>query len=134
MIEIECGLVSDSSLELERVAATVRLARDDADRFLELLAGRLQTLVPGLVTIRRRGLRNRRVEQVTVALPDQRLTISRAPTGVDTTLAQVVRGIVVATHQLTVEEWVQRLAQAVAAQAASQDQARTALERLLALE
>jgi hypothetical protein len=120
--------------DLERVSAAVRLAREDTDRFLTLIGDRLGVLIPGLVRVRRRGVVNRRIEQIVVTLPDERLSLSRTATGLATSRAQMVRGIALTTEQLTVDAWMARLASAVAEHAATQTDARVALERLLTLD
>jgi hypothetical protein len=122
---------------LERSAALVRLARSDADRFMTLLAGRLEALLPGLVRTRRAGspLRRRRPPaRIEIALGDARLALTRSATGITGEHGVVVHGIVVRTDTLSLDEWLGRLAAALEHHGESAAAGEAAVARLLELD
>lgn len=122
-------------LQMELFAASLRADATDVKAFLEALAAKLQGALPQQTTVTRHsGLfaREHPVKSVELTLGDYHYSISRERQGpLLARRAKIVRGIVLKNDQLTVEQWIEELATALAATAASSAQARDALHRFL---
>ena len=122
-------------LRMEMFAASLRADSTDVKAFLEALAAKLEGSLPNqTVVTRHSGLFSREhpVKEITVTLGEYQYRISRERQGPLVALrAKVVRGIVLKTEQLPVEQWIDELADALAQTAAQSAQARAALERFL---
>jgi len=122
-------------LRMELFAASLRADSTDVKAFLEALATKLEGSLPNqTIVTRHSGLFSREhpVKEITVTLGEYQYRISRERQGPLVALrAKVVRGIVLKTEQLPVEQWIDELAGALAQTAAQSAQARAALERFL---
>ena len=122
-------------LRMELFAASLRADSTDVKAFLEALATKLEGSLPNqTIVTRHSGLFSREhpVKEITVTLGEYQYRISRERQGPLLALrAKVVRGIVLKTEQLPVEQWIDELAGALAQTAAQSAQARAALERFL---
>jgi len=122
-------------LQMEMLAASLRADSTDVKAFLEALASKLSGSLPNQTMVTRHsGLFSREhpVKEITVTLGKYQYRISRERQGpVMTQRAKVVRGIVLKTDQIQMEEWIEDLATALAQVAANNAQARSALERFL---
>ncbi len=125
----------DRPLQMEILAASLRADTTDLKAFLEALAVKLQGSLPNSTTITRHSgifSREHPVKDITVNLGDYQYRISRERQGpIVTQRAKVVRGIVLKTDQIPLEVWIEDLAASLAEVAASNSQARVALERFL---
>ena len=122
-------------LQMEMLAASLRADSTDVKAFLEALASKLSGSLPNQTTVTRHsGLFSREhpVKEILVTLGDYQYRISRDRQGpVMTQRAKVVRGIVLKTEQIPMEQWIEELAGALAEVASNNAQARVALERFL---
>src|SRR5205085_591215 len=122
-------------LRIELFAASLRADITDVKAFLEALASKLEGSLPTqTVVTRQSGLFSREhpVKEIAVTLGEYQYRISRERQGALVALrAKVVRGIVLKTEQLPMEQWIEDLAGALAETAAQSAQARAALERFL---
>lgn len=122
-------------LRMEMFAASLRADSTDVKAFLEALATKLEGSLPNqTIVTRHSGLFSREhpVKEITVTLGEYQYRISRERQGPLLALrAKVVRGIVLKTEQLPVEQWIDELAGALAQTATQSAQARAALERFL---
>jgi len=122
-------------LRMEMFAASLRADSTDVKAFLEALATKLGGSLPNqTIVTRQSGLFSREhpVKDITVTLGEYQYRISRERQGPLLALrAKVVRGIVLKTEQLPVEQWIDELAGGLAQTAAQSAQARAALERFL---
>lgn len=122
-------------LQMEMLAASLRADSTDVKAFLEALASKLSGSLPNQTTVTRHsGLFSREhpVKEILVTLGDYQYRISRERQGpVVTQRAKVVRGIVLKTDQIPMEQWIEELAGALAQIATNNAQARIALERFL---
>lgn len=122
-------------LRMEMFAASLRADSSDVKAFLEALATKLEGSLPNQTLVTRHsGLftREHPVKEIVVTLGEYQYRISRERQGGLVALrAKVVRGIVLKTEQLPVEQWIDKLAGALAQIAAQSAQARAALERFL---
>ena len=64
-------------------------------------------------------------------LGEDTFTLSLAGTGAQTARARAVRGVVIKREALPIDQWLQALGQALAAEAQRSEAARQALEHLL---
>ena len=122
-------------LRMEMFAASLRADSTDVKAFLEALASKLEGSLPNqTIVTRHSGLFSREhpVKEITVTLGEYQYRIGRERQGPPVALrAKVVRGIVLKTEQLPIEQWIDELATALAQTAAQSAQARAALERFL---
>ena|SRR5438067_991720 len=122
-------------LQMELLAASLRADSTDVKAFLEALAVKLQGSLPNQTTVTRHSSlfsREHPVKEISVTLGDYQYRISRERSGpVVTVRAKVVRGIVLKTDQIPMEQWIEELAEGLAEVAANNAQARIALERFL---
>jgi|tagenome__1003787_1003787.scaffolds.fasta_scaffold20659976_2 hypothetical protein len=127
---------------LEMVTAALRADAADVEVLVQVLVATLgEALPPGMVTVERsRGLTDRLAKRagavvaVTVTTPDLllRLAPSRDRHGpVRAELQRIVRGVVISRRDVSLDEWIEALAQALTELAAQSEAARRALTRLL---
>lgn len=124
------------SLQVDLLAASLRADTSDLKAFLEVLAVKLEGALPHQTTVTRQSRlfsRERPVREILITLGDYqyRITRDQQGTSLTTARAKVVRGIVLKTDQLVMEQWIEELAEGLALQASQSDQARKALERFL---
>lgn len=122
-------------LQMELLAASLRADSTDNKAFLEALATKLAGSLPNQTTVIRQSSifsRERPVKEITVTMGDYQYRIGREKQGpIVTQRAKVVRGIVLKTEQIPMDQWIDELADALAHEAANSAQARIALERFL---
>src|SRR5213594_3901787 len=122
-------------LQMEMLAASLRADSTDNKAFLEALATKLSGSLPNQTRVTRQSSifsREHPVKEITVTLGDYQYRIGRERQGpIMTQRAKVVRGIVLKTDQVPLDQWIEELAGALAQVAASSAQARSALERFL---
>ena len=103
--------------------------------FVEVLADKLEGALPGRVLVERKSVRffakEKRVDRIECQLGDARYVLSTR-NGLEVRRAKAVRGVVLKTEELSFDEWLGALAQALADEARTSEQARLALEQLLA--
>lgn len=125
----------DDGVDVEQLAATLRASSSDLKIFVEVLADKLEQALPGRVQVERRGTRflgkEKRVERVQCQLGDQRYVLVARDGTVDTQRATAVRGVVLKTDQIPLDEWLDALAGDLAAEAQTSERARLALQQLL---
>lgn len=120
--------------DVDAVAASLRADRTENETFIEVLAGKLEAALPGMVEVTRSGGRfgkGRHVEEIAVTCGEQRFVLHRGPDGGSGEVEHRVRGIRLSGQQVGVDEWLDQLARALAARAAQESEARLALQRLL---
>ena len=122
--------------DFEMVAASLRADDSDTRTYVEALATKLEGALPGHVQVERHARKllshDKVVRRIAVVLGECRYTLDSDGSGsVDCTRAKAVRGIVLKNERLGLADWVTALAQDMAAQAATSEEARIALQRLL---
>ncbi len=126
---------ADDAVDVEQLAATLRASSSDLRVFVEVLADKLEQALPGRVQVERRGTRflgkEKRVERVQCQLGDQRYVLVARDGLVDTRRATAVRGVVLKTEQIPLDEWLDALAGDLATEAKTSERARLALQQLL---
>jgi hypothetical protein len=124
------------TVQVDLLAASLRADSSDLKAFLEVLAVKLEGALPEQTEVIRQNKlfsREHPVREILVTLGDYQYRIVREQQGarLTTSRAKVVRGIVLKTDQLAMEQWIGELAASLAHQANQSDQARQALERFL---
>jgi hypothetical protein len=122
-------------MRMELFAASLRSDYTDAKAFLEALAVKLEGSLPQHTFVTRQSSifsRDHPVKEIAVSLGDYQYRIGKQRQGpLLAQRAKVVRGIVLKTEPIAVEQWIEELASGLAQVAASSAQARAALERFL---
>jgi hypothetical protein len=125
-------MAAPDELDLDLLAASLRADAGDVATFTEALAAKLSEALPGAATVQRGGLLGRgAVRRISVDAGGERLELRAAGGSIETVCARVSGGIVLKTEPLGIEEWLGRLTEALAAEAARSQTTRQALERLL---
>lgn len=131
----ELGEPLEGPLEVDLLAASLRADTGDLKAFLEALAVKLEGALPlATVVTRQRKLFSKEhpVKEILITMDDYHYRISQEQQGtLLTQRVKVVRGIVLKTEQLSMDQWIEELAMGLARQAAQSAQARAALERFL---
>src|SRR6266705_3009017 len=113
-------------LQMEMLAASLRADSTDNRAFLEALATKLSGSLPNQTTITRHSSifsRDHPVKEITVVIGDYQYHIGREEQGpIVTQRAKVVRGIVLKTEQIPMDQWIDELADALAHEAANSAQ------------
>jgi hypothetical protein len=122
--------------DFEMVAASLRADSGDLPAYVEALAVKLEGALPGRCEVDRRAKKlfshEKAVRKLSLSIGDWRYTLEADGAGnVTTGRAKVVRGIVLKTEQLPLAGWISGLARDLSSEAATSEQARMALERLL---
>ena len=122
-------------MRTELFAASLRADKADLKTFLDALAVKLEGSLPDYTMVSRQGSifsRERNVKEVIVSLADHQYRIGRGRQGpLVAVRAPVVRGIVLKTEQIPVDQWIEELSEALARLAGHSAQTRAALERFL---
>jgi hypothetical protein len=126
--------VGDAPPDLDLLAASLRADASDTAAFLEALAARLQSALPGQVEVQRKGGLlggGKRVRRIAVRLGDSHYEIEGDHGSVVARRRSVVRGIALKSEELAVDAWIQALSGDLLTLAERSEQGRLALERLL---
>jgi hypothetical protein len=123
-------------LQVDLFASSLRADMTDLKAFMEVLASKLEGALPTQTTVTRFSSlfsREHPVKEIAVTFGDFQYRLSRERQGgsIIAQRAKVVRGIVIKTEQISVEQWINELAQLLAQEATRSSQARMALERFL---
>ncbi len=122
-------------LQVDLLAASLRADMTDLKAFMEALAVKLEGALPAHTVVTRQSSlfsREHPVKEIAVTLGDTQYRLGRERQGPLLALrAKVVRGIVLKTEPIPVEQWVEELATLLAQEANRNAQARAALERFL---
>lgn len=124
------------SMRTELYAASLRADRADLKTFLEALAVKLEGSLPDYTKVTRQGIFSREhpVKEIAVSLGEYQYRIGREKQGpLVAVRAHMVRGIVLKTEQIPVDQWIEELSEALARLAGHSAQTRAALERFLLL-
>jgi len=123
------------SMQVELFAASLRADYTDVGVFLEALAAKFQGALPTHTSVTRHaGLFSREhpVKEIAVTLGEFQYRMSKERQGpLLARRSHLVRGIVLSSEQIPVEQWIEEIAEALAQFAAHNQQAHTALSRFL---
>jgi hypothetical protein len=122
-------------IDVELVAASLRASSADLTTFVEVLAAKLEGALPGRVQVERRATRflgrDKHVDRIQCQLGEQRYVLS-ARNGIEARRSKAVRGVVLKSEELSLDEWLGALAGDLADEAQTNEHAQLALQRLLA--
>lgn len=123
------------SMQVELFAASLRADYTDLGAFLEALAVKFEGALPAHTRVTRHaGLFSREhpIKEIAITLGEFQYRMSRERTGpLLAQRAHLVRGIVLSAEQISVEQWIEEIAEALAQFAAHNEQAHIALSRFL---
>ena len=126
-------MADDADFEL--LAASLRADDLDVAAFVEVLAMKLEGALPQRTRVVRRRTsllsREKRVHAIEVDFGEEKYLLGADGAELDTRVAKTVRGIVLKSEQLALEQWIESLTRTIAAEARDSEQGRRALERLL---
>jgi hypothetical protein len=127
--------VDGDGMEFELIAASLRADSGDLGAFTEALATKLEGALPGQTEVERKGGGffggAKHVAKIGVQLGETRYELRVERHGLGCTRGKAVRGIVLKTEQLNLDEWIESLSRDLTEQAGKSEQARLALERLV---
>jgi hypothetical protein len=122
-------------MQTELFAASLRADKNDLKTFLDALASKLEGSLPEHTKVTRQGgifSRERPVKEIVVLLGEYQYRIGSEKQGILVAArAHTVRGIVLQTEQITVDQWIIELSEALSLLAKHSAQSRAALERFL---
>jgi hypothetical protein len=126
--------VEDPGFDL--VAASLRADTTDLVAFVEALAVKLEGALPGDVKVERAGggllgRGRRHVRRIAVTMEGGRYDLERDGSQIETSRCNEVRGIVIKSERLGLDEWIDALSRELAERARQSEQSRVALQRLL---
>jgi phage/plasmid primase-like uncharacterized protein len=129
----------DDALSLEMVTAALRLDSNDVAIYASVLTKSLsEALPPSVVTVEReRSMADRmkgrpgEVSKIAVHLGDQVMTLAVKNGRPVTEICREVRGVVLSTQEVPLQQWAAALANALMVHAENNAQAAEALRRLV---
>jgi hypothetical protein len=125
----------EGGADFESLAASLRSSSGDLSTFVEILAEKLERGLPGRVRVGRRSGRFRskakQVSSVECELGERRYLLAVSEGALEARRATAVRGVVLKSEVLSLDEWLDALARDLAQEAQSSEQSRIALEQLL---
>jgi hypothetical protein len=118
------------------VAASLRADTTDLVAFVEALAVKLEGALPGDVTVTRKGggllsRGTRRVQRISVGMDEGRYDLEWAGQQIQTSRCNEVRGIVIKSERLGLDEWIDALSRELTERAQQSERSRIAIQRLL---
>lgn len=118
------------------VAASLRADTTDVAAFVEALAVKLEGALPGDVAVERSGgglfgRGQQHVRRIAVTMEGGRYDLERSGSQIQTSRRSEVRGIVLKSERLGLDEWIDALSRELAERARQSEQSRAALQRLL---
>jgi hypothetical protein len=125
---------ADTAVDIDLLAASLRADTGDVGAFVEALAVKLEDAVPGGVRVERRRdglLGPKLVRRIALDAGGRRLELRIDSGAVQAYCSRLSGGIVLKTEELSTDEWLHALGEALALQAQHSQSTRQALERLL---
>lgn len=125
----------DQALEVDVLAAALRMDHQESGDLLEFLAKKLEQSLPQNTTVTRGGWflsKEHPVQQITVSFDDYQYQIIRERHGSFTAkVMKLVRGVVIKTTEIPIDQWTDEVAQQLAQLAQRSAQTRSALNRFV---
>lgn len=124
-----------SNLNFDLLVSSLRADAVDTRSLVEALATKLERALPADTQIERKATkllsRDKRVTRIDVRLGDLSYVLLIDGDRAQTRRSRSSRGIVLKTEELTLDTWLDALAETLQAEAQRSESARLALERLL---
>lgn len=122
----------DQALEVDVLAASLSLERQDSGDILEMLARKLQGSLPQNTQVKRNLLGLGAIQSITLCFDDYHYQISRERYGsIVARTIKLIRGVSIKTTEISTQEWSQQVAQALAQKAANNTQFNQALNKFI---
>jgi hypothetical protein len=125
----------DEERDFDLSAASLRASSGDLRTFVDVLADKLEQALPGRVRVERRAARllskQKHVTAIELDLGGTRYLLAAQGGAVETRCATAVRGVVLKSAVLPLDEWIDTLLRELADEAQTSEQSRLALEQLL---
>ena len=117
------------------VAASLRADTTDLNAFVEALAVKLEGALPDRVRVDRKGggllSREKRVRRISIGMDEARYDLERVGGSIETSRCNEVRGIVIKSERLGLDEWIDALSRELTSRAQQSERSMLALQRLL---
>jgi hypothetical protein len=118
------------------VAASLRADTTDLVAFVEALATKLEGALPGDVVVERKGggvlsRGSKHVRRISVGMEEGRYDLEWAGAQLQTSRCSEVRGIVIKSERLGLDEWIDALSRELTERAQQSERSRVAIQRLL---
>jgi len=117
------------------VAASLRADTTDLNAFVEALAVKLEGALPDSVSVDRKGAgllsREKRVRRISIGMDEARYDLERVGGSIETSRCNEVRGIVIKSERLGLDEWIDALSRELMNRAQQSERSMLALQRLL---
>jgi hypothetical protein len=129
-----CPDDADTDLDIDLLAASLRADSGDVGAFVEALAVKLEDAVPSGVRVERRreGMFGPKlVRRIALDAGGRRLELRTDGGTLQAYSSRLSGGIVLKSEELSTDEWLRALGEALALQAQHSQSTRQALERLL---
>ena len=120
--------------EFDLVAASLRADAGDLRAFVEALAEKLTTSLPGGVKVDRKGSLlggPKHVRRIALQLGDEQLELEHDAGHIACRRRTVVRGIALKNEEIDLDAWIDAVTRALVHEAQASERGREALERLL---
>jgi hypothetical protein len=120
--------------QFDLLAASLRAETGDLKAFVDVLASKLVETFPHRVRVERAGRLfggRQRVKGLSIALGDNHYELECDEGQIKCRRRNVVRGVSLKTEQLSLEQWIDSISEALTQVAAQTESDRVALERLL---
>ena len=120
--------------DFDLVAASLRADTVDTRAFAAALAVKLEQALPGLVQVERKGglfSKDKQVRSISATFGEQCYRLDVDGGRVEASRQKSVRGIVLHTDRLGLDEWIDGLSRELTAAASTSEQSRAALARML---
>jgi hypothetical protein len=117
------------------VAASLRADTTDLNAFVEALAVKLEGALPDGVKVDRRGggllSREKHVRRISIGMDESRYDLERVGESIQTSRCSEVRGIVIKSERLGLDEWIDALSRELMNRAQQSERSMLALQKLL---
>ncbi|HEY3766940.1 MAG TPA: hypothetical protein VGL44_17380 [Gaiellales bacterium] len=126
--------MEDAGFDL--VAASLRADTTDLVAFVEALATKLEDALPGDVVVERKGggllsRGTKHVRRISIGMGECRYDLEWAGQRIETSRCNEVRGIVIKSERLGLDQWIDDLSRELTDRAGQSERSRLALQRLL---
>jgi hypothetical protein len=124
----------DRTLEVDVLAAALRMDRQESGDLLEFLAKKLEQSLPQNTTVTRGGWflsKEHPVQQIVVRFDDYHYQLNREHGSLTAKVMKLVRGVVLKTTEIPIEQWTDEVALQLAHLAERSAQTRDALNKFV---
>jgi hypothetical protein len=124
----------DQGLGFDMLAASIRADAADLGTFMDALAVKLESALPGAVWVEREGglfKKEHRARRIRIRLEDRLFELYKGGQGLEARFLHEVQGITLKNELVHLDAWINELSHHLARHAQTSAEARAALERLV---